>query len=63
MNQGILNALTAKSATININVVAGAVVTIFQVFGLPVPPELVTSFFVIANVLLRFKTDRALKDK
>ena len=58
-----LSALKGKSKTVNVNVIAGAIVTIATALGYTIPVEAVTAFFTIANVLLRFVTDQPLDEK
>ena len=63
MLKGLTNALAMKSKTINLNVLAGAVVTILSQFGVTISPEILSAGFVILNTILRLITNEPLEDK
>ena len=52
-----------KSKTIDLNIIAGAVVTLLTSFGVVVPIEVVTGVFTIGNFILRFFTKKPVMEK
>jgi len=52
-----------KSKTVDTNVLAGALVTILTACGVTVPVSAITSFFVLANIILRAITKEPLSAK
>jgi hypothetical protein len=54
---------TAKSKTVNFNVLVPAVLALAQAFGFEIPKDVAVGILAIGNVILRFFTDRAIKDK
>ena len=52
-----------KSKTLDTNVLAGAVVAILSAFGVAVPVGVITSFFVVINVILRLITKEPISAK
>lgn len=54
---------TAKSKTINFNVLVPAVMAILEAVGVEIPKDVAVGILAIGNFVLRFFTDRAIKDK
>jgi len=52
-----------KSKTTGANVGAGALVTILAYFGVDMPPEVISAFFVLVNVIMRMITKKPLSEK
>lgn len=53
-----------KSWTVDFNILYAAVITILtQGLGMTIDPELIAAIGALVNVLLRFKTKTAIKDK
>jgi len=52
-----------KSKTINFNILVPAISGLLSVAGIQVPAEVVAGVLAVGNFILRFFTDRPLKEK
>lgn len=52
-----------KSKTLDFNVLCAATFSMLKAFGIEVPAEVVTAFITVGNFILRFFTDKSLKEK
>ena len=54
---------SAKSKTIDFNVIAAGIVAMLAQYGIDVPIEIVMSFFVLLNIFLRWITKKPMAEK